>query len=487
MKLHITCLISVILISFPNYCMDFASQFLRINPSDNTSEHLIRHYTSPDGKLSIQLIAMSHIALPSFYRQVENRITKTLVAYESVGQTIEELAEYNNKFIQLGLPHSLWYERVFGRPHEKPDALGRVSQEVLSYKNAQELIHADTADPEWKSHEVLEVMQNDDVWLRNKVESLIHGRMEMAGIKLAEGEGIEHKINELRLWQPNNKNAHELSIAEINAVLEVQEESPLIRQGLFPAQLSGDELKDWQFKKVTRSEYIFASLNKIFQRATIPNKVSVVYGAGHMCEVENFLLRSGFSADLKKDEWLIVSYLEPKSLEEFAPEKLQAQYQQSLPPVIHDQRDDNKAFPNEKRTFLNKKTLKSPNGHRSIHLFGSRYPISSTTGDEQFIKNTREEEYWLSLSKTQKELLASLQENDPELRTMASNSISMALQEKSTELCYTPYNLKQVQEDLIAAGFVLSNEVFSINPDPHHVKFSEATLIFSVAAPNDDR
>lgn len=301
------------LISLPIFCVDIQSAgqpFARINEEKSTHEVAYRSYISPDGKTTIQLIGIEHYAIPEFYQTVQSMIAGKVVLYELHGHTLEDEQKIEDREALLGNVYNT-RRRISRVNMYLPDALGCVSQAVMSYDGCAEVIHADRKQPAFNVDDFInlpdeEIKQIIDSKARHALkENDEYDVMIHTDSKLDENLGLLPAIFAAKNSQ------RELSSHIRQVTKQALEDVDLIRSGELPIGLIKDYGARWEKHVLERNEIIFEALRNVLSRSQVPTHISIPYGFSHLLFVEHFLLKNGYQPITGSDGWLVTAKLCP--------------------------------------------------------------------------------------------------------------------------------------------------------------------------------
>lgn len=297
--------------------------FSRIDEINAVVQTAYRSYSIVDSStghtINVRLIGITHKAIPEFYKQVEELIKDKVVLYELFGSTLEMVKEKKDRIMALLSPeYKNRYINSLGRP-SCPNSLGQVSQEdFLSYIQCKELIHADAESgmeiiglPYDKDELSLIVEQGNSEALKNLIDTEILNQMENFSITCNEStidENLPFLNEKFEKHCRSNPSRNVLSIRHRKEVDYCNKDIVIIRKS---EDLHSHYNTIEKFIKVDRNDFIFTALNDLWNRDEIPTEIAIVYGAGHLPIVEDYLLRQGFKPVLGSDSWLTVAKIVP--------------------------------------------------------------------------------------------------------------------------------------------------------------------------------
>lgn len=332
--MKILALIIGLLNSLALFSADVSSFFIRINEEKSTSEVAFRSYLSPDSQTTVQLIGIEHTALPSFYENVEKMLEDKVVLYEMVGGTLDDSARLNERIATLGTRYQTIY-KAMERFRDRPDALGRISQQHLNYAKVKELIHADVgAESEISKTMNGNILVMSDVQLENMLDSAVHDSLKSKQIEVKDEQNDVAQF-EVCLSQLPGCNSLGLSFAQRENIKQAIIDDGLLRRGQCPPRLKAKFGDHWQETCLGRNQFVFDALKNLWSRSNVPAQIIITYGACHMGFIEDFLLDNGYTHLNESDGWLVTANLVPDEkdvkLAILAPSEEKAKEHASMP------------------------------------------------------------------------------------------------------------------------------------------------------------
>lgn len=396
------------LISLPIFCADLlltGRPFIRINEETSTYESAYRSYISADGKTTIQLIGMTHAALPQFFQAVQGMTAGKVTLYELDGvHSLEDEKKIRDRVALLGdVYKNRW--KISNAAHDYPDALGCIYQNAgLSYDGCAELIHADDEDKD--KLDIKNFLNASD----ERIKQIVNGKtcgLPWIGISDSElDEKLDEKLKLFPAVHAAIMSKKALSSKIRRDTQQCLEDVDLVRSGKPPiGYLIKTYGARWEYILLGRNEFIFEALRNVWSRKQVPSQISIPYGAAHLQFVEDFLLKNGYQPIKGSDGWLVAAKLCPLT-----------------------------AANSTNATHV-KKVYLSADGLMKIYLIGS-----STTNDE-----LSERDRWFVRSR----IFGWEKSQKGEL----------------VEMAYTPDDMDYVAENLLRSGFVLIKEVPFVRKD----------------------
>jgi len=283
MKLFIK--ISLLIVTFFSL-ISHAGAWLKISDDKSMAQLALRTYKK--GNDTVKLVAMMHFGENEFYEQVNKILKNKIVIYELAGGTFEQQKKLDEVIESLGSEYALRYKLL--RLISSPTSLfalrfGLAEQgAAVDYLPAAKLIHADvTGSP------IFNLIDNQDK-LKQFLDAL-----------------VEDCVPPRIFKQHTDKN--EALKAEINQALKNKEslkdivERDIIQDKSIKNKLGNSEIRDQIIKN---------KLRELWNENMQPSEISVIYGADHLQEIEEFLIQNGFVTT--EEEWLKVLDLTRKPL-----------------------------------------------------------------------------------------------------------------------------------------------------------------------------
>lgn len=286
-------------------CFETGQYFERINEENSTCEAAIRSYQSADGLITVQLIGVNHMALPTFYDRISQEIKDKVVIFEQQGHGAEEEQQNLDKAQSLGAIYEERYRIIGPRGSDRPTLLGLVNQSAcLSYGACKKKIPGDSL---YSPYSILSLTGE---MLKGLIDCGATAFFKEADITVNAGDDINEKLKiacsilEQKDTKESISNGYRFSIQQAHEEIS--------------ALLQKPKLEDWPEGSkgritIQRNNEINKALESLWITKT-KLEIAVVYGSAHLLPVEQFLLENGFVPIKGSDEWLTVAKLEPASV-----------------------------------------------------------------------------------------------------------------------------------------------------------------------------
>lgn len=477
--------ICVFILSLQSLGFETGQYFTRIDEEGAASQCAYRSYIKEDENhpgnfITVQLIGMQHIAVPSFYDAVQGMIKGKVVLYELNGVTLQQSKENAAKWQNLPSPHKERFQRYFRS--ETADCFGRVSQNRLSYDQCRELIHADdpknpfaqSEDGLLKPDRVIDFEQlteKDFAWVskhgseedrKKAIDARILSLMKREGIDCEESS-IDEKLDFL-IQKENEKrdeqmNCFALTSMEINSEIDCRKDVDFIRSGVW-RNAEEKRIGDFdKYIKIDRNEFIFTALKDVLGRSEVPSEIAVPYGAAHLPLVEDFLLSQGFAPLAGSDGWLTTAplhHLPAKKINYVATDI--PLYQHPSVSIVLDKDAEKYLIEGEIST-----RLLSPDGFTTVHLFGpldNRFWLGQSEDGQVFRLEVPSDEGIV------KKILCNGYREEGENMIEETNRDKTAIlyiarikAPQKLEIAFTPSHLLAVYTTLRSTGFQVIDEI----------------------------
>ena len=287
------------------FSMDEKSSIHDFIKMDETSGHIecaFTSYLSQDGKTTIDLIGIMHMATPDFYDSVHNRIKDQVVLYEMPGYSVEDSRELTKRIASLGqIFKKIWDARYVD---EIPDSIGCVRQgRYLSFDGCAEPIHADKKEEEALYFSV------SDTDIKAKIFYAADKIFLQNGIEIQGPDELLNNISRLPFLEAASKSKKGQSSILRRSIQEMFEDEISLSLGNKPEGLIKHFGENWKEFMDDRHEIVFQKLIKLWAQKEIPARIPIVYGAGHMPYFEEFLKKNNYK--LRNKEWLLAAKISP--------------------------------------------------------------------------------------------------------------------------------------------------------------------------------
>ncbi|MCA9507474.1 MAG: hypothetical protein KC505_03510 [Myxococcales bacterium] len=269
--------------------------FHRISADKLRYEAAFRKYQSEDRRVNVQLIGVDHLALPEFYQRVSRNISKKVVVYEQSGDGAEDEKEFLSRLNSLNPTYKKRYELIAGQKN----ALGVVGQNTsLSYMTSAEKVCGDI--PAFS-----QTIDYSPSFIMSYVEFIAKETIKSAGLSLANDDDLDKKLK-LAVQVLNQKETKKF-------MSENYRKSEEASRKLVDSLMDYPDEMDWpRFSRertyIMRNNKINLVLKDLWSRKGQLD-IAVVYGAGHLPAVADFLRENNFKAIA--EEWVLAAKLVP--------------------------------------------------------------------------------------------------------------------------------------------------------------------------------
>lgn len=248
-------------------------QWSKISKDKNSFGLALRKYKK--GNKTVKLAAMLHFGEPKLYERINKTLKNKVVIYELAGGTFEQQKELDQAIKSLGDEYALRYQllRLIASPSELlARKFGLASQHnAVDYSPAARLIHADvTGMP------MLAMIEDQDQ-LKQYIDAIAEQAVRPSILK-------KHTDKNKAL-----KEEVKIALKHGESLKEIMERDLL--------HTNKDGLGDLK----GRNQIIKDKLQEFWNETEGPSEITVIYGADHLSEIDDFLIEKGFI--LSREGW----------------------------------------------------------------------------------------------------------------------------------------------------------------------------------------